>query len=149
MAAVSILIGLVFYTASGANIGAMTQTQQSGNQTFTLPSAGQTSELSVCGQRAVTTVLTNRTSGATIPTNNYTISQSLGVDGYLAAKITSAAGPFAGTPVNVSCTFEPKGYISDGGSRTVTALIGIFMALIILACALPDTRNQVFDLFRR
>lgn len=150
IATVAILIGLALYTGTFAeNIGKMTKTGESINQTMTLPAVTATSEISTCGQKALTYTLTNATGGGIVPTTNYTITQSAGSDGYLAAKVTTASqSAFAGRSINVTCTFEPKGYVADSAGRGIVALIAIFMALLILVAAIPDIRNGVLDFIR-
>ena len=98
MSAVAILIGLALYNGVFAeNIGAMTKTSSVRNVTMTMPANGATSELSMCGQRALTYSLTNATSSTVVPTTNYTVSSSAGTDGFLAAKITTTTSTFGGT----------------------------------------------------
>lgn len=146
MAAVAILIGLAFWPSVSPNIGAMTKTFDAVNTTMVFPADGATSELTMCGQEVNTIVVENTTN--TVPTTNYTITSSAGTDGYLAAKITGAAGPFGGTSVNITCNYDPKGYITEGGSRGIVTIIAIFLALLIVVAALPNLRNGVVDFFK-
>ena len=150
MAAVGILIGLAFLPSISPEIGKMTQTFTSINVTMTMPAASSTSELTMCGQEARSYVLTNATNPAgVVPTTNYTVSSSAGSDGYLAAKITTASqSAFAGRSVNVTCTYEPKGYIDDSGSRAIVALVAIAFALLIVVAAIPNLRDKLFDAVR-
>lgn len=150
-AAVAILVGLALYTGTfSENIGTMTQTQTARNVTMTLPAVGATSELTMCGQKVITSLgVYNATAVAAVPTTNYTISQSAGTDGYLAAKITTASqSAYAGRSVNVSCTYEPKGYVADGAGRGIVALIAIAAALLIVIAALPPVKDKFFDFIR-
>lgn len=149
IAAVAILIGLAFWPSIGPNIGAMTRTSSSANVTITMPADGATSELTMCGQRSTAIAIINRTTGSVVPTTNYTVTQSIGTDGYLAAKLTTTSSKYAGVAVNVSCDYEPKGYISEGGSRAMVGLIAIAMALLILVAAIPNIRNGVLDFIKR
>lgn len=149
MAAVAILIGLAFWTGTfSENIGTLTQTRESGNVTFTLPANGESTQLTFCEQAVESIIVTNATSGATVPSTNYTISQSTGSDGYLAAFITTTTSAYAGGSVNGSCEYQPYGYIDNGGSRAITSLIAVFMAILIMVAALPDARNFVVDWIR-
>lgn len=149
VATIAVLIGLAFWPALSPNIGQMTQTYSIVNQTMTLPAVTATSELTMCGQRATSITITNATGGATVPTTNYTVSQSPGTDGYLAAKVTTASQSYyAGKSVNVSCAYEPKGYISEGGSRGIVALIAVFMAMLIAVAAMPNVRDKFFDFLK-
>jgi len=148
IATVGILVGLAFWPTISPNIGAMTKTFDSVNATMTLPAAGVYSELTMCGQKALTNTVQNATGAGGVSTNNYTITQATGADGYLAAKITTTPGsPFAGRSVNVSCNYEPKGYVTDGAGRSMVSLIAIAMALLIIVAAVPNLRNGILDLF--
>lgn len=152
MAAVGILIGLAFLPSISPEIGKMTRTFDSVNVTMTLPAASSTSELTMCGQRAAGTVqIVNASNGVVVPTNNYTVSQSAGTDGYLAAKITTSANSwFASKSVNVTCYgYEPKGYVSESGSRALVGLIAIAFALLILVAAIPNLRNGLMDMIKK
>ena len=150
MAAVAILVGLALYTGTfSQNIGSMTNLDNAYNVTMTLPASNITSELSMCGQKVNTITVTNATGGTVVTASNYTTSQSIGADGYLAAKITpSTASRYASTSVNVSCNYEPDGYIAESGGRAVVGLIAIFMALLILVAALPNLKDKFFDFIK-
>lgn len=146
---VAILVGLALYSGTFAeNIGTMTKTSATINKSFTMPAVGSSSELTMCGQKALTYSIVNATDHINIPTTNYTITQSTGVDGYLTAKVTTAAGGFGSKAVNVTCTYEPKGYITDSGSRGIVAIIAIFMAILIMIAAMPNIRDKLFDAIR-
>ena len=148
MAAVAILIGLAFWGQFAGNIGQMTKTSAAVNVSMTLPADGATSELTMCGQKALTIAIINQSDRVVVPTSNYTTSQSPGTDGYLAAKVTTTSSLlFAGKAVNVSCTYEPKGYIAESGSRGIVVVISIFMALLILVAAMPNVREFIVDKF--
>lgn len=151
IAAITILIGLAFYTTTfSENIGTMTKTRTATNVTMTLPAVTATSEMTMCGQKVVSSVITNATGGAIIPASNYTISQSSGTDGYLASKITTASqSAYAGRSINISCNYEPKGYIAEGSGRAVVILIAIMMALLIVVAAMPDVKDKMLDLIHR
>lgn len=150
MAAVAILIGLAFLPSISPEIGKMTQTYTSLNTTITLPAVTATSEIPSCGQRVVTNLgVVNSSSGVAVPATNYTVSQSTGTDGYLAAKITTASqSAYAGRSVNVSCVYEPKGYVSESGGRAIVGLIAIAFGLLILVAALPNVRGFIGDLIK-
>lgn len=148
MSAVAILIGLAFYQGSfSQNVGTLTKTQDAINQSFTFPANGATAELTICGQKVLTNTITNQTSGAIVPTSNYTITQSIGSDGYLAAKLNTTFSGYAGRATNVTCNFQPKGYVDDGATRGIINLIAIFMVLLIIVCAVPQTREGFMSFF--
>ena len=149
MAAVAVLIGLAFWPTLSPAIGQMTKTFTSASTTITLPAGGATTEITPCGQKALTITIINATGGETITATNYTLSQSVGTDGYLAAKLTVAASsPYASKSVNYTCTYEPKGYIEDGGSRAIIGLVAIAMALLIMIAAMPNLKNGLIDFIK-
>lgn len=149
--AVGILIGLAFFTPVAQNVGTMTQTTGDiRNVTYTMPVAGSSVEITHCGQEILTGIITNATSGATVPATNYTLTTTAGADGYLAAFVQHDGGGYASQTVNVTCSsFEPKGYVNESGTRGIVVLIGIFFALLIAATALPNVRNGVLDFFKK
>ena len=151
IAALAVLIGLALWPAFSPNIGQMTQTFTAQNQTMVMPAAGATSELTMCGQKALTStyfVITNATTGVLVPSGNYTISQSVGTDGYLAAKITTVQSLSASKNINVSCAYQPKGYLEDGANRSIVGLIALAFTLLILVAAIPNIRNKAMDFMR-
>lgn len=151
LATIGILVGAALWSTISTPIGAMTRTFNAVNATITMPAIGARAELIPCGQRVVSQTLTNATGvGETVPTTNYTITQGIGADGYLAAFINTTTGsPYGGRSVNVSCNFEPKGYVTEGGTRGLVPLIAIAAALLIVIMAMPNIRSGVLDFFRR
>lgn len=157
IAAVAILIGLSFWTLVGDTTGTLTKTFTSTNVSFTLPANQSTSDLIHCGQRNITSVTVwNYTNGTgsvlgaggsvLLGASNFTVTQAAGSDGYLSARITCTAlgtNYGCGYRTNVSCGYEPKGYISDGGARNIAALIPLFLAILIAFAAIPDLREWV------
>ena len=97
-------------------------------------------------------VAKNASTGATISDNNYTILNNQVVDGALTATINTSSGATQG-PIengaswNVSYTYQPTGYITSGGGRSMATLIAVFAALAIAIAALvPTFRNGLMDL---
>lgn len=146
VAFIAVVVGLSFWSLMGSNIGQMTKTSTSTNALFTM-GTGVAKELTPCGQKVLTISLVNNSDSVAIQTGNYTTSVAAGSDGYLAAFIKNNTAQFGGQIVNVTCTYEPKGYISDGGSRAVVTLIAVMMAILIMVSAMPDLRKQVIDFF--
>jgi hypothetical protein len=123
----------------------MTKLYDATNVTMTLPANSVAAELTMCGQKANSIIVTNATGGAVVPTTNYSTSQSVGNDGYLAAKITPSGSTYASRSVNISCNYEQKGYIPEAGGRGIISLVAVFAVLLIIVAALPDLRNGVID----
>jgi len=89
----------------------------------------------------VVSVATNVTSGATIPTSNYTVDADTGF-----INTTASAGPYNGTDWNVSYTYDYAGYgcnvtsdlneeiqdnVSIAGMVLTISLIGIVLSILI------------------
>jgi hypothetical protein len=149
IAFVAIVIGLAFFNGTFAqSIGTMTKTNSLTNTSFTMPDTGVTSELSICGQKVISIALNNATNGtySAVPSNNYTTSQRASTtDGYLVSTLTTTVSVYSNQTVNVTCDYQPRGYISDSGSRGIVSLIAVFMALLIMIAAMPNLRNGVMD----
>ncbi len=142
--AVMIIVSLAFIPSIFSSQATLTQTQNSGNVTFTLPANAASSQLTMCGQKAVSIAVTNITDGVTVPATNYTTSSVVSTtQGVLVAQITTTASSYASLPVNVSCNFEPMGYIEDTGGRAIAGIIGLFSVLAILAgCVFYWAKNN-------
>ena len=146
IAAVAILVGLAFWGTIGDSIGVMTKTYDHYNFSVTLPAEGASTEVAGCGQKIVSITITNRTDGAVVPSTNYTTSQAVAAgDGYLIAKIAVTKSDYKSQAVNVSCNYQSRGYIEEGGTRGIVVLIAVFLALLIMIAAMPDLRNSFFD----
>jgi hypothetical protein len=143
-AAVAILIGIALFSGAVApEIGKMTKTYNAVNTSFVMPFYGAITDLTPCGQRAITYEIVNLT-GEVV--KNYTVTQAAGSDGYLSARILAQNATYAGRMVNVSCNYEMKGYIPESSSRGMAVLIAIGACLLIAVAALPNLRNGVKDL---
>lgn len=141
---IAILVGLAIYNGGvTSNIGAATRTIAT-NQSITSPAAGATTEL--IGQNIVgTPIVVNATGGETLEqANNYSVYQAIGTDGLIAVIYKSNTSKYAATAINISYTYEPDGYVSDAGGRSVTLLIPIMVALLIAIIALPKIKG-IFD----
>jgi hypothetical protein len=143
--AISIIVGLAFYTEIDLQVGNVITTAKATNQTFIFPAAGGTIELN--GQNIVGSMFIQNVSGAyEVPSTNYSVAQGIGLDGLTATILTAKGGFVNGKSVNGTYTYEPDGYVSNA-SRTVTLLIVVFSALAIAVVALtPTLRNGVLDL---
>lgn len=145
--AIAIIVGLALYTGGIApNIGTATQTV-----TYSEQLSNTTATLDLRGKYIETFAATNATnSSRTIPATNYTISNNvIGSDGELTAQITLEPGVGYATPWNVTYTYQPTGYVTDAGARSVTGLIAILSVLAVAVVALaPTLRNKVMDMIR-
>ncbi|UCD20938.1 MAG: hypothetical protein JSW08_00100 [archaeon] len=152
IAAVAVLVGLALWPAFAGNVGTMTQTSSSANVSYTLPANGSTADLTPCYQDNTSAVVIYSDAGDyVLPSANYSVAQAAGTDGFLHARITliNINSTYAETAMNVSCSYEPLGYIEDSGSRGIVALIAIFMALLIAFAAFPNFRESVLNVFKK
>jgi hypothetical protein len=131
--AVAIIFALSLMVGSGSifsNIGQSTQKVSYVNNTVTFPAAGST--LTLNGQAVSDVIVTNKTSGAVVPSTNYTTTNYDVSTGTLRTYLTGLTGYYNNQSVNISYTTEPLGYATDSGSRAVIQLIGIFSALAVI-----------------
>lgn len=139
-----IIVGLAIYSGGIApNVGTLTQTKTNTNKTITAPSAAGQSVF-IDGQRIIGSLVALNASNSSqvLPTSNYTVQSDVST-GVLRLQFTLLAGNgYAGKPLNVSYQYEPEGYISDAGARSVTSLIGIMTALAVVAIAMWAAMGQ-------
>lgn len=146
---IAVIIGLAFWGLLGNNIGTLAVIQTSANQTFTLPANNTITDLIPCGQQNTSNVVIYTPDGklvfthGALPSGNYTAIHQAGSDGYLSTRInvTNMNSTWASQAVNVSCSYEPRGYINEGGGRAVALIIPILFALAIAFAASPDMRE--------
>lgn len=155
-ATIAILVGLAFWTILGDSVGTLANIQTTTNASFTMPANGSTKDLTPCGQLNTTAIKvynqTNGTGGSSaypfVTATNYSVTQATGNDGFLSARIKCTAGAvdyFCGHNVNVTCSYQPKGYITDSAGRGIALMIPIFAALLIMIAAIPDLREWVIN----
>lgn len=139
--AIAVIVGLVLLQASAPNVTTLTTTSSNTNKSYTLPANG--ASIALDGQAVSNVVVLNRT-GATyqvVPSNNYTISNY----GATGASLTINDATFASKTANITYTYEPIGYSTDAGGRTVSGLILLFGALAIAFIAYLAINKEVFD----
>lgn len=161
MTAVSIIVAVVLFTIIAQNIGTVTTTSSITNASFTMPANATWKELTPCAQKNISAVViynyTNNTGDVATPLVTYganvTVVQGISnTSGVLASmlyfdcKTCAAVNAYK---VNVTCDFEPAGYIEEGGARAVAGLIVIFFALGIAVITLvPTLRSKVLDMVK-
>lgn len=134
-----VLTLLVNSIAPTANLYSTIQTTT--NQTMTFPTAGNIAEMPLCGQNALTYSFTNKTTPTTVPTTNYTVGQEVGDDGQLIANVKNNGGNYGGVSVNVTCTYEPRGYVGSSTSsifNLVILLSAIALAVWVVSLAIGN-----------
>ena len=149
MVTVVIIVGLVILgQVSFTNIGTMTKTVNVVNGSVTAPAYGAVTYLN--GQAARDIVVINATSNTIIPSTNYTVTNYVNVNGELKTVFNASGNSnlgWYGKSINVTYTYEPYGYDTNSGNRSVIALVAIFAALAVAVIALvPVLREEVIDL---
>lgn len=129
MVFIGVIVGLVILASTFPTIGQTTQTVLQNNQTITFPNSGQSVVLN--GQAASAVTVINR-SGSVVPASNYNITNYDTTTGTFRVLLTANAGStFYGNSTNVSYTYEPVGYVTDSGSRSIIGLIPLLSAIAI------------------
>lgn len=150
--AVGILVAMIFMSASSNNVATFTTTNTVNNQTgLTYPANG--SSITLNGQAIVagtTPIVINKT-GTVIAATNYTLRnyQPASAGGYVTT-LTSNGNPvdFANQAINVSYQYEPIGYATDGGSRSMGSIVLVFAAILALTAAIvPAFRSGLANMF--
>jgi len=144
MLAIGIIVSLVLFQASAPNVALITTTYQHNNETITLPANG--GSLTLVGQAVSNVIVTNRTSGAVVPSTNYTILNDYLNNGVLEARINTTNSLYASNSVNISYLSEPFGYATDGGTRAITNLILILSAIAVFVFVAFKV-NQDLEIF--
>jgi len=143
-----IIVGLVLLQASAPNVATITTTQSIANRTYTWPANG--ANLTLEGQATSGLIAINSTGNISITSPNYTVSNYVLSNGALISRLTvNAVSSYSNQPVNISYTYEPYGYATNGGTRAITGLVLIFTSLAILVVAFLLLReSDVFDIFK-
>jgi len=143
---IAVIVGLVLFTSISTLVGEKTVTVETVNQSVTLAAANVTNILN--GQAVVggTITMVNATGNETVAAAQYSVGSNQVVNGVLESTVTMIEADYASTPVLITYTYEPDGYMS-GSSRSIALLIPIFAALAILVAALsPTMRSGVMNM---
>ena len=150
MAFVGILVGLLLYEAVNPYIGTLTGANEVTvrNLSITGPTTGGAVYI-LQGQEITDTlavVITNTTDGVLVPASNYTLTEAVTTNGVKGIILTSLGVKVSAMPINVSYSYQPAGYIDNGGARSMAFLIPIFAALAIAVIALtPTLRSGILE----
>lgn len=146
---VTIIVALALFQASAGNLDKAVNTFYLGNTTYTAAADGVTIDLQ--GQELLSTPLVqNATSGAAVPSTNYTIQEGVSATtGVKVIQYTGLVGAFEGESINISYTYGDEGYIEDSGGRGIANIILVFAALAVAVVTLiPSLRSGVMDMMR-
>jgi|TARA_Y100000034_G_C6829269_1_gene374190 hypothetical protein len=149
VAFLTIVVGLALYSGGiVGSIGEVTQLGAISNDSITLPANGSSTVLSgkvISGFTAI-----NASTGEIVNANNYTLNNNEVVNGVLQASISPTVDSnMFSHAINVTYTFQPLTYASEGGTRGIVPLIAIFMALAIALLALvPVLKSGALDFIK-
>ena len=125
------------------SVGTMTNTIYERNHSVTY--SGTTV---LKGQAVSNLIVINASDGGIIESGNYTVVNYDVSTGTLRAYLTNltSRGPYP--TIKVSYTYEPLGYDTNSGNRSIVGLIAVFAALAVAVVALvPAFREEVFNIF--
>lgn len=140
MILVGAIVAIVLLASAADQISLNVNTFSSENASFTLGGNATTNDLTVCGSANISDVVIYNTDGNILfdygvnAVGNYTTEIAVGSDGLLNTRIILAGmnSTYATAVVEVTCDFEPRGYVSDGGSRSMLTLVVVLGALGIV-----------------
>lgn len=128
--AITIIVGAILLTGSAQNIGGVVNTI-SINTTFTAPANG-TAYYFTNYKSFSDLVVTNSSDGSAIGAGNYTVTNNVVYNGQEAVQLVpSASANLRQKEWRVVATAQPLTYDDDAGSRTMTNLIIVLMALAL------------------
>lgn len=123
---VGAIVAVTFLAQIGTDATAITSTYSYQNESYTLPQPNAT--ITLVGRTLIGTLIAwNGTQE--IGQGNYTVYTTSSSDLVLRTLDVASASNVNGSPVNVSYSFEPDGYVDNSSGRTLTLLIVVFGAL--------------------
>lgn len=125
------IIAIVFLASIGDSIFSQTNTASATNLTVTVLAIN--TSLAVEGRDLIALTSITNVTNITLDDLGLILSDGL-VNGLKTVTLTAndSASDMVGSKVNLTYTYNPDGYISDSGGRTIALLISIFAALSIL-----------------
>jgi hypothetical protein len=136
MLAIALIVGAILLQGSAQNVSSVVNTNTIANQSLGVASNSTTVYLT--NMKAISGVtVTNGTTGVTIGSGNYTITNNVVYNGALAVSVlpkSPADGGLTGYTWYINGVAEPTAY-ADSAGRSLTNLIIILMALAMVAIA--------------
>jgi len=128
---VGAIIAATLIVAIADQVNLTTSTFRVDNVTVTAPAVNATLDLT--GRELISRLGITNESQPNL-TNQLTLQTGTGTTGLRSVQLTinDTSSNYAGVSVNVSYTYNPDGYVSDPGGRSITLLITLFAALAIL-----------------
>jgi hypothetical protein len=145
------IITATFIVAIANQVNLSTNTFSRLNATAIAPAVNTT--LDITGRELVGTGFVINTSNRTDTANGVILQTGIGSDGLLHVqlRVNDTGSRFSGQSVNVSYTFNPDGYVSEQGGRTITTLILLFsaLAIVVFVIIMFIKHASLGDLMRR
>ncbi len=146
------IIAVVFIATIADSVFTQTSTFTSTNQSVTAPAVNATLDLK--GRELLSELESyNATNATRQRTDGVILQTALGSDGLLTVQMTlnDTGADFAASPVNVSYTYNPDGYLSNGGARSIQLLVVIMaaLAIVIFVIVVAVKEGSLGDLIRR
>ena len=149
-----LMVGIALFTASAQQVGDVTNTIDVANESITSVNGTTQALLTQLSGKSVTDVVVyNSTDDLIITSGNYSIENNVVINGVETATFNATVTEIVyqgdnppATNWNVSYTYQPTTYISEGGGRAVAGIIVIFFALAIAIVVLvPTMRNKALE----
>lgn len=148
--AITLIVGVILFTASAQNLGGALNTQSLVNGSFASVANG--SYITLIGVEVLGTVTAHNATagnGTVIDSGNFTITNREVVNGVLVSRLQITSPRFAlgnTTTWNLSYSYEPATYIDDSAGRSVAGIILVLMALALVVVGLsPALREEIFN----
>lgn len=147
---VAIIVGLALLNSIASNAASVSHTNTFTNTSYTAPASGAYSDVTGCQELIGSyTIINASTDGTTIDTNNISMLERVGTDGYKTVSILTSDARWNSRGINATFVCGSDGYVEDSGARGVVTLIVLFMALAIAAVGLIIViKNGYIDLER-
>ena len=151
VAAITVLVAVALFVQTADITGDMTNLRSVVNGTYTT-AATANGTITLPGRAATTSITVVNATDGTVWSSNFTLVEE-DANGDLAVllKTTDAAVAAGqnGTSVNVSYTYEPYGYNSNNGARSMVVIILIMAALGIAFVLIPGLRETLGEFMNK
>jgi len=145
---ITIIVGLALLLSIADGVGESTSLGTIANASFTMPANASATNLE--GKSVSSVVVLNSSDNHTITSGNYTVTNNQVVDGVLTARFETRNVLYAGNATYISYTYQPTGYITSSGGRSIATIIILLTALGIGVVAIvPALRGKLFDIIGR
>lgn len=144
--AIVLIVGVILFQASAQQVGDVTNTVTVANQSFT--GVANDTVVNIAGKSWSNLVVYNTTGNVIVLAANYTLANNQVVNGEETATLTpDATLSVRGHEWNLSGTYQPTTYISDGGGRAISNLIIILFAVALVAISViaAGKNREVFS----